>query len=69
MALNKFGEYLLRAAAEKVKEHLLSENCDKWLSGYVSQADIEFIESKTNRKVDCSPESGEYFYRLGTKIK
>lgn len=69
MSLNKFGEQMLRAAAEKVKEHLLSENCEQWLSGYLSPWDVNEIEEKTNRKVDCSAESGEYFYKLGTKIK
>lgn len=44
--------------------HLLSNKCNEWQSAYLNKSDIRLIETLTNKKVKCSPESGEYFYKL-----
>jgi hypothetical protein len=45
--------------------HLFSEERNKYFSGYLQDSDISLIEELTEMKVECSTESGEYFYKLG----
>ncbi len=44
--------------------HLLSTKHKTYFSGYMQDSDIALIEELTEMKVHCSPESGEYFYKL-----
>lgn len=44
--------------------HLLSDKKNEYFSGYLQESDIKLIEELTEMKVSCSPESGEYFYKL-----
>jgi len=44
--------------------HLFSNKCNEWHSGFLSDIEINLVELITNRKVLCSVESGEYFYKL-----
>lgn len=69
MGSNKFGLYLLKQSTDKTKEHLLSDRCESWFSGYLSPDDISSIEFQTKRRVLISVESGEYFFKLGEEIK
>jgi len=61
---DKLSKSLLNGARKNIANHLLSDKCDNWMSGYLTDNDITKIEKETNRKVRCSTESGEYFYKL-----
>jgi hypothetical protein len=61
---DKAGRRLLNKARIDIANHLRSEKCNEWKSGFLTDNDILKIEKHTNRKVKCSVESGEYFYRL-----
>ena len=45
-------------------EHLLSENNTNWFSGFLEEIDIQNLEEHLNKKIRCSVESGEYFYKV-----
>lgn len=49
------------------KKHLLSEKANEWFSGFLTKEDKIEIADQTGKKVECSPESGEYFYRTVNK--
>jgi hypothetical protein len=63
----ELADRLLRGASVRVKEHLISQRLlgkkeSDWISGYLFEEDIKFLESKYGR-IKVSPESGEYFYK------
>lgn len=62
--LDKLGIVMLNRMREHGKKHLLSNNAHKWQSAYLDDEDIIQIETATGKKVRCSCESGEYFYKL-----
>jgi len=61
---DKLATRLLNGARKQTVTHLFSEDGDKFFSGFLTDNDIERIEKHTGKKVYCSPESGEYFYKL-----
>ncbi len=60
------GERMLIASRGDMIFHLLSKKAHEWKSGFLTDRDITEIEKETNKKVKCSTESGEYFYKLET---
>lgn len=62
--MKTLGLHLINQSRLAIIDHLTSEDSGNWKSGFLEQSDINSIEIKTGRKVRCSTESGEYFYRL-----
>ena len=61
--MEDLGNKMLKSMREYTIDRLINDG-DVWFSGYITDSDIEDIELKTNKKVLCSAESGEYFYKL-----
>jgi hypothetical protein len=58
------AEHLLNSLRIDIACHLLSPKGNQWRSGYLTDDDREKLEKETGRRIRCSTESGEYFYKL-----
>lgn len=61
--MKEIGKSMLDGMREYTINKLIDDG-SVWFSGYITESDIEVIEQRTNKKVLCSAESGEYFYKL-----
>ncbi len=61
--MEEIGRKMLDGMREYTIDKLINDG-NVWFSGYITESDIEVIEQRTNRKVLCSAESGEYFSKL-----
>jgi hypothetical protein len=61
---DKYANYLLNWMRNLTKQHLRSKGANVFFSGYLTDHDIIEIENETGKKIHCSAESGEYFYKL-----
>ena len=59
-----FAEQMIDSVREMSINRLLTRTDNEWFSGFLNDDDIIDIESKTGRKILCSVESGEYFYKF-----
>lgn len=64
MDYSEFAQQMLQESAVDITKHLFSKNSHNYKSGYLYEEDILEIERITEKKVICSVESGEYFYKL-----
>lgn len=65
---NKFGLYLLKQAQNRVLEHFEEARNNHyaqstWISGWLDECEKQKLEEQGD-KVECSVESGEYFYKI-----
>jgi hypothetical protein len=63
----ELGNKMLRGMSIHVKEHIIGQRLlgkkeSDWISGYLFEEDIEFLENKYG-KIRTSVESGEHFYK------
>ena len=63
-SINTLGLHLLEVSSKEIKEHLLSNKSGEWKSGFLNEVDTKEVESQTGKKIQCSVESGEYFYKI-----
>ena len=61
---DKLGTKMINQSRIEICNHLFSNDANKDKSGYLTDEDIALVEKLTMKKIHCSVESGEYFYRL-----
>lgn len=61
----KLGANMIAGMQKGTVELLTNPAYDnRWFSGYLSDDAVKKVEQTTGKKIICSAESGEYFYKF-----